>query len=251
MNEAKKRTRRAAIIFLILGSLMQYALFHVSNLMRFGDMGEVLSYVTYYFDRTWEFFFPALSATLMLITLSRDGYRRALTDGAFYALTRVSYYVPLGYMMALGYGYDSIESLFSGLLLSVLMAVVAYLESLLCVLLATLPAHLRARGGKVAPLTLIEESLARADALDVSDVGAAAVGIISLVQFIKLIAVEIVDTVEFFLDGSAYSTDEIIYIVFKYVFAILLLAITYFVLFRLKRRVGTCEDDNRTEGEII
>lgn len=243
MNEAKKRTYRRAVIFLVVGSLMQYALFHVSNLMRFGELGEVFGYVTYYFDRVWEFFFPALSATLMLITLSKDGYRHALTGGIGYAVSRAAYYIPLGYMMALGYGYDSIESLFSGLFLSILMAVVAYLESLLCVLLAILPAHFKAKREGSTSLPLIAESLPRADALDVSDVGAAAVGIISLVQFIKLIAVEIADTVEFFLDGAAYSTDEIIYIVFKYVFAILILAITYFVLFRIKRRVGACEDD--------
>ena len=244
MAAAGKRAFWRTVALLMIGSVIQYALFHVANLSRFDAAGEILSYVTYYYDRVWEFLFPALSAVIMLISYAYDGRRSALTAGVAYAATRALYYIPLGYIMAIGYGYDSFESLLGGLLIALAMGAVVYLESLLCVLLALLPAYLAAKRSNATVNEIIRAGLEHHDSLDLSSQGTAAVGITVLIQFLKLLAIEINDTVEFFTSGKFYTTGEVFYIVFKYCFAIMLLAGAHFLLcFVKKRNVGArvCE----------
>ena len=102
---------------------------------------------------------------------------------------------------------------------------------------------------------LLKAELVLHDPLDVTLIGTAAVGIVSLIQFTKLLSAEIVDTVEFFTGGSSYTTDEVLYVVFKYFFAIILLTGVYFLLNVVKKQavsaaVAEIEPNENTTKEI-
>lgn len=252
MTASAKRAFWRTMALLMLGSVLQYALFHAANLLGFSKVGVILSYATYFFDRIWEFFFPALSALMMLIAFSYNGCKSALLNGVAYASARALYYIPLGYMMAISGGYDSLESLLGGLLIAILMIAVAYVEAVICLLLSLIPAYFSARKAKTAVAEVALCGLKQHDALDISSVGTAAVGITVLVQFLKLLATEVRDTVEFFAGGSFYDAGEIFYIVFKYCFAIMLLAGMHFLLCFIKRKTVTareCEIKNTAKAE--
>ncbi len=236
MNQASKRIFWRTAAFLIVGSVIQYILFHAANLFQFDEPGVVLQYVTYYFDRIWEFLFPALSTLMMLVSSCYCGYKTALANGAVYAATRAFYYIPLGYIMSIGYGYDSLESLLGGLVIALIVCAIAYLESLLSAALSLLPAYMIAKKEARPIADVLRSELPRHDSMDISLAGTAALGIIALVQFLKILASEIADTVEFFAGGSSYTTDEVLYVVFKYFFAIALLTGVYFLLCYLKKR---------------
>jgi hypothetical protein len=235
MKNGNGRTFWRTSAFLIVGSLIQYILFHVANLFKFDAIGAVLSYATYYYDVIWEFLSVALAAIMMTVSYSYFGYKRALTTGAVYAAARACYFIPYGYILSIGYGYDSLESLLGGIIIALIAAVGAYLASLISMLLAILPAHVKARRRECSVREVLSEDLPFGDPMDVSLAGTAAVGIISLVQFTVLIAGEIADTVDFFAGNSSYTTNEVLYVVFKYFFAILLLTGVYFLLSYLKR----------------
>lgn len=229
-----------------LGNLLEYALFHVSNMFRYDTLGTVFSYARYYLSRIWEFAMPALAVLMMLVIFAYIGKKQAFVAGAVWASTRILYYFPLGYITSIGYGYDSIEAVLIALAVSVIIAALTYIELIICFGLSMLVISKMTATRRGTLCEVMAAGLTRHDALDLGNIGTAAIGVIVLCQFIKVMVLEIVDTVGFFLEyGSTYSIGELLYIMLKYIFALLLLVMVHLFVCFIKKKVV----DGRTRGE--
>ncbi len=232
-----KRLLGKWLLIFALGSIIEYAAFHIFNIFRYSEAAEVLTYVRYYTESIWEFLFPALSVLPMLIIFTYGEVKHSFLAGALFSLTRALYHIPLGYITFIGYGYDSIESLLISLPFALIYAIIAYAEMLVSFGLGLFAAARISSSGRGRLREVLGTELYKHDWLDLGNVGTAAICVAVTVRFIKSLVSEIIDTVGFFVEnGFTASAGEIIYILFKYVFALGMLLGSHALICFIKKR---------------
>ena len=202
---------------LALGNLLVYALLHISfnissDISVSPDFAFYFEMVRGYITDAWELAFPIVAALLMLSELKYNGAKKAFLGGFIMSLSRLFYSLFYYYIVFITAGYDTSESIPYALLASIGAILLCFIS--LTVLTGIGYVIFKRSGEEKPPLSAIP-SVAVA---------------ITAVQFIIFIAVELVDTVEFFTDyGLDYTFEEIALIAFNYLYILVMTVVAYYL----------------------
>ena len=217
-----KLYRRAFGIFTVL-CIFSYFLFHFNNYLLFdGELSnyaalyDTLEYVRFAISDLISFIIPTLSA-LLLTPLILDCRAYKLYPTAFLlAAPHLFYNIPYYYIYHIAYGYDSIESLLISIPFSILISLLSALYTLVLAYISKLV--FQRCGGKTA---LYPE---RAAYFSTSDRVGASIFAFVLIHFALNFISELIEAVTFFIEyADTYRIGELIYILGRFVFILLLM----------------------------
>ncbi len=227
--DINRHTRRVTL-YLLLGYLASYAVFHISSYV---SSAAFFFYLNEFVKRGTYLLLPLIASAAMLVTSAYTTLSKTLLRAIPFSLVRIVYFLPYFYMYnyAYGMGYDTSEALLFGLLLSVGEAIIVYILSVIVFLI--LRAIVRRLGGKDEFCASIEKETC----LDFSDPVASAFAIISAAAFLYFLVYEIINTVGFISEyGASAKPGEIIYMIVSYLYDIALFFIHFYALAISKNR---------------
>ena len=176
------------------------------------DFAIYFEMVRGYITDAWELCFPVAVALLMLSELRYNGAKKAFFGGFIMSLSRIFYSIFYYYIVFITSGYETLEAI-----------PYAFLASIGAIILCCISLMILTAIGYIF-LKRSEDKK-----LPISDIASVAVAM-SAVQFIIFIAVELVDTVEFFIDyGLDYTFGEIALIGFNYLYILVMTVVAYYL----------------------
>ncbi len=216
-----------ASLYLFLAYLTSFLLYYIATFIYPTD---TLTYIWLFAERATYLLFPAISAVLTLIVFTYCGGYRGAIAAIPLSLTRLIYLIPYYYLDIIQEGYDSIESLGYGSLLSLGEVIILY--GFIMLITALIRFIIKKHGTEPA------EALAKRTVLDFADPVSLSFMIISLLSCTYLTVKEVIDTVYFISEyGARFTQSEIVYMVISYVADILIPLGYYFILSFIKNCV--------------
>ena len=216
---------------LILGAgyFLTFIVYYLANYIY---IGEVFYYVWQFIQRAVYLIMPIAAAVIILV---RSAYSRP-SLAALYAIplaaVRMLYFIPYFYLLVLTEGFDSVESLCYGTLLSLFEAVVSY--ALTMIIFAAMRFIIARRASDTA----IGEVIARKTVLDFGDPVSLAFLSVCGASFLYFFIKEIINTVSFISEyGISFSASEIIYTVISYILDVLMPLFYYFIISCIKNKI--------------
>ena len=207
--------------------LATFVLYYLSNYIY---MSDVLAYVWIFVQRATYVLMPLISVLVTLIVYAFLGTKKAVICGLSLGLPRAVYLLPYYYLKIIIEGYDSVESLSYGALLTAGELIIGYVLTAIAIFIADL---IITKRGK-APLC---EKLAVHTVLDFADPVSLTMLIASAAAALYFVVNEIIDTVSFIAEyGTRFSDAEIIYLVISFILDILIPCGYYIVLSAVKNR---------------
>ena len=218
-----------AALILGAGYFLTFIVYYLANYIY---IGEAFYYAWQFIQRAVYLIMPIAAAVIILV---RSAYSR-ISSAALYAIplaaVRVLYFIPYFYLLVLTEGFDSVEALGYGTLISLVEAAVSYALTML-IFLAMRFVIVRRSGGAD-----IGEVLAKRTVLDFGEPVSLAFLSVAYGCFLYFFIKEIISTVTFISEyGFSYRTSEIIYTVLSYIFDILIPLFYYFVISLIKNRL--------------
>jgi hypothetical protein len=216
-----------ASFYLFLAYLLSFVLYYVATFIHPTD---VLTYIWLFAERATYLLFPTISAVLTLIVFVYCGAYKGAVAAIPLSLTRLVYLIPYYYLYIIQEGYDSIESLGYGTLLSLGEIIILYGVIMLITVLVGFIIKKRGYEPEVA--------LAKRTVLDFADPVSLSFMLISLFSCVYLTVKEIADTVYFISEyGAKFTPSEIVYMVISYAADVFIPLSYYFILSFIKNRV--------------
>lgn len=207
MNNTIEKPRRILPYFAAV-ALVEFIIYYVLSLVA--QSYDAVYYYLLFAERLIFLAVPVIAAAIIIRLC--DTVKRTLITVALISLTRAIFLIPFLYIEYVYGPYDSVEAITLSLLTTVITVAAHALIVLLLWWLMRL--IIKRRGGELSfPLPYFR-----------FDNGASlSLIIISFAVFAINFIVEVISTVTFFIDnGTAYYADEIILIVFSYVYLILM-----------------------------
>jgi hypothetical protein len=222
----KKFTAHASIA-LLAAYLLTFIVYYLANYII---GGVALTYVWLFLQKATYLLLPIAASVIVFTESAFLGIKRALISAIALSMTRMIYFIPYYYLIFILDGFDSVESISYGALVSLGEAIIAY--GLTVAVFFVMRAVFKKRsGGKIPCASLI----CKPTRLDISEPVAASFIFISLAAFAYLFIIEIADTVSFIIEYSGrFSSTEIVYTVVSYVFDIAMFAIYFTVMSNVK-----------------
>lgn len=181
----------------------------------------------------------AAAAVIFIYTLTR-GIKSTVISISLLSLTRLIYALPYYYLIALDFGFDSLEGLCISLLVSALDVIVSGLHIFVLVFIGGFAAAaFKAKSLKRRELTAVKDTLA--DGLlptapfALSEPATVGVFALCFIEFTYKLALEIYNAVTYIIDYTEnYRSAEIIYMVFRFIFVLLMLLLTHYISCKIK-----------------
>ena len=223
---------RASLV-LTLAYSMTFLSFYLANSL-YTDKA-FFAYLWYLVQKSTFLLLPLVSAMLTLLADSYLGMKKALVRLIPLSLAKMIYSLPYYYLyFVYDIYYDSIDALFLGFIQATFEVIFLYLFTLLIFLVMRYFLGVFGRRGETK-----DKLLAKKTVLNFADPVSRTFALSSLLCFLYIFIVEIIDTISIV---SRYSGrlrgGEIAYIVFSYCFDVLLLALHYFVLSLIKNYIA-------------
>lgn len=224
----------------ILLAVLNLAAFFIYHLTTYTVGGTVAAFIFYYFHEAVEFCLPLIAALSLYATYLKRGNGAALLRALPYSLTFLLFLFPYN---AFTYAYEGIEiggvMLFASLS-ALFSTVVIYIETVVLFLLISLvSARLSIKRGRGDGIGALD--IAGPFDLD-SPINC---GILSAAgaMFIYKLVYEVIDTVNYLIDYSGtYLIGEIIYMVFRYIFLLILALGAHALLVLIKNKAQRCKE---------
>lgn len=214
--------------------LINLASFLVYYFTTFIFVGEVSTYIFYFYTEIVRTTVPIISALAIFVTYAKSSVGKSLLYTVFFTLPWLIYLFPYN---AYKYAYGGLvieEVLLYASLETLFVLAMLFLVTLLLalIMIATSYASIKLKKKPFNRAAILSGS----DPLDFST--PSAIGIFSgcSVIFLYNLVNEIVDTVQFIeYANGVYQNSEIIYIIIKYVFILGMLLFSYFTAHKLKK----------------
>lgn len=221
-----------ASLLLVLGYFLTFFSFYSANVL-FADK-TFFTYLWYFVQKTTFLLFPLVSALLALIADAYLGIKRTLVYLIPLSAAKMIYSLPY-YYLNLVYDpfYDSVDAIFLALLQSIVECVFLYAFTLAVFFIMRFTLDYFSKKSKARG-----ELLEKKTSLDFGDPISMTFMISSLLSFLYLFIVEIVDTVSVITKYTGRLTGgEIVYIVCSYIFDVALLVAYYAILVYVKNSI--------------
>ena len=229
MNFKTKGYFASAAGLLTCGYLISFIIYYLANYIYASD---ALSYVWMFFQRISYLLLPSLASVVMLAASPFVSGKKLLISAIPLSLARIIFFIPCFYLIFIVDGFDSVESLAFGLLLSLAEATVSYCIS--AIIFVIMNVVINKRGGKKSRESLITKRTT----LDFEDPTALAFAVISFVCFLYFFISEIINTVSFFIDYAGSMTPpEIIFTVVSYIVDALIIFIYFYAMSFVKNLI--------------
>ncbi len=231
MSLKTKKTACYALLILSIINALLYASVHITYLYTNTESYELFGYISIYLNKIADFLLPVVITSITFTVFCIEGIKSAVFASLIISVSRCFFAIPYYYMLYIynpNYNYDSIESI----VLAVPSAIAEVIFSaFIAALFITVWALIAAKRAKCTLTELRAGTLPSVYSGGyVSFLEGANFALLSFsfMRFIWAVAVEIFDTVSFFIDvGASYKANEIITIVIGYLLAFALLVIGY------------------------
>lgn len=213
----------------VLAFLVYYTAFYVFK-------NQVTLYVFYYFNELVSSLLPVLAATGLLTSYVKYGVNKPLLHALYFSLTWILNLFPY---YAYEYAYQRLEIgavLTFAVIHTFFMIIVTYIEITVLFLLMIFVSEkiAKRRNGDFDKAIILKKNIPT----DFGDPVTVGIFSASAAMFVYNLVSEIVDTVSYILDVDGfYDTGEIIYIVFRYLFLLLLFLASHFISIFAKNKL--------------
>ena len=208
----RKDTKGTRIVpWFALGALLEFLVYYLVSIL-INDF-DIVYYYLYFVERFLLLCVPVAAAAV--IVRREKTWSGAIKASTYISLTRLIVFIPFFYIEFVYGIYDSLEAILLSLLASTAAVIIYVIVTLLA--FALMRYIIKRRGGATYPTPV----------LDVGKPATFSVFAVSLIIFVINLIFEIYSTVIFIIEnGTIYYVDEILLVVFSYVFlAILLIGI--------------------------
>jgi len=225
-----KRLLPTAVLLLSLVYFLSFIIFYIDSYI-FARTVEPIRYLAEAISKSTYFMLPSVAAIISLSVFALSGAKRALLSLAAMTLPRLIYSIPIWYLYLLPEGFDSLEALGYGSLISLGEELIVFIISLF--IAALLYAVTRVRGKNRD----ISKWLYTSDAFDFSNALSFAIMALASIIFVYFAINDVISTVDYLTSYSYYKANEIIMIVVFFIYDVLALFLHYFALFYIKGAV--------------
>lgn len=229
-NYQKLKNRSYFAVFLL--SLISFVLLYLRISYVFESAFSI--YCSYFFQYFIDSLVPALIASVLFSAHGCEGHGKRLLSALKQNLPRLVYLIPYGYLYYMSDGYDSFDSLSLTALRCCFMLAVFTLE----VYLYTFAARFAASRKNTE-----YDFYSYSSCFDLSSAVPAGIFAICFARFIVNVISEAFDAVMYFIDyGESYSIDDILFMLAKFVLALISLLLSQLIIgFIRKRHIRRCE----------
>ena len=211
--------------------LTSFIIYYLSSYILYEN--DFLAYLRIFSNKLTYLLVPLASAVIALIIYAFSDMRHTLICLIPLTFARIIYYIPYFYLIFIFDNFDSVEALPLAFLVSLLEAGFAYAINLGFFLMAKWIIE-----KKKTKEDSFADTVAIPTALDFNNPTSFAFMIFSLIAFLYFFIYEIINTVSFIMEYSgSFTSTEIIYTVFSYIFDISLLLIYYFAISFIKNTI--------------
>ncbi len=197
------------------------------------DEENIFIYIDLFLDKAIFILLPAVAALTALIPAVVEGrFSPSLIRMTAPSAARIVYFLPYFYLMCISGGLDSVDSLLFGLLFSVADAALAYAFSV--IIFFAMRIIMDKKRNKDEELS---DVLTRKTVLNFSEPVSFSFICIAFASFVYFLVSEIINTITFLIEYPNFRISEIIYTVFSYVYALILLLLYYHVLSAVKNMI--------------
>lgn len=223
-------TKFAALGTSLLSLVLFLIVFIPTYVLELEELPEAYSYFVMYSTEISGWLLATVTAILLTVIQFEHGMKATLISAIFLTLPNLVYTIPYYYLIGIAYGLDSVESILLSLGVSILYLAVFYLHALLLYFVIKY-IFVKREGENIS--AFFDGSL-----LDLSHSATLAVFAASFVEFIIHLVMEIYQVISYLVEYAGdYKGDDIIYIVFRFIFLLGMLFISHFVCFKVKKAV--------------
>ena len=224
----------AAYFILLMFYYIPYYIIEPKNLT------EGLVYLFTYAEEIYGWVLACAFSSVAFLYCLDKGIKKSLLPLLLLSLTRAVYTLPYYYLIALDFGFDSVEGLLISLVATVIDVIILFVKTLAaCFVVGFISASYKAKSFKRDALLSVRGSLSQdispAPAFALTDNISVALLSVCAIEFIYKLALEIYDAVSYIIDYSEnYRSDEIIYMVFRFIFILFVFLFSHFVCSEIK-----------------
>ena len=229
MNETEKSFFKKCAIYILLAELACFLAFYIA---AFTIPHEVTAYAYYYIVEVVDFALPIFAAFAIYTVYLRDGIKWALIRTILPALATLAYVFPYH---AFAYAYEQMvitDVLIYSSIQAAFAFAIAYLKMIALAFVIVFASRMVSKGHKPAKIS-------SRPVFDLSAPLNLGIFAATAALFVYKLALEIYDTVVYITEYiGTYVTSEIIYMVFRYMFLLLLLLGVHFAVCKTKNRLA-------------
>lgn len=222
----KPKLSRISLV-LIIANLVSFLVFYIPNYVMKSEP-YALTCFRLFFGEFIAFILISLAVTFMYHEyIAGKSLWRMLLSGVALIATNCIYNLPYYYLLETALGNDWIESTLSSLMINLLIITIDLLKLLLFTLITVKASMLFAkkRSREEHSATILSSDGARILALEAPE--QKAFFITALCIFVYNVIFEIVDVINHLAQYGSFRSSELIFVVFKFIFLIILLIISY------------------------
>ena len=236
--DLKKITSRTLLIYAAV-NIFTYLFAHIAYLFGGEIIGDVFAYASYYLSKSAEFLAPPIIAAIALPIFVTYGKSTLVTFALSVASARIFYALPYYYMIFIySYGYDSLESIALSLLASIGVILLTALGTLASLGIYLLLLKRRCKNDGTAIVDALKGLSGSSPATDFLAPQNLPVLTFALARFAFSLALEIFDTVAFFIEYRAdYQAVEIVTILANFTLLFCLLIAAYLLAYKTRNAV--------------
>ena len=233
-----------ALLFALI-HLFEYGIEHVIYLLRDASCSgqisidssalNLISLIAEYAVDLVEIASLGFMALMILISIAYSSMKHTVILGICMILTKLVYIIPHYYMTFISYGYDSIETLLIALPLSLFILLIITAILAIIVLLSIIPALRKAGSGGVRYNDALGGDIETHEYLNLTNSATAGIAISAIAASGIHIFIAIFETVDVFIKyGASLPPTEILSLVLRYIFLLLVFIGLHFLLCFIK-----------------
>lgn len=232
----QKNTGCGKIAYLILAalSLTEFLIFYIPELYKY-SLPEWVLYLSLFLRMALFAVIPTLSAFLLFYFYRKAKTGKRILKAILLTLPRLIYLLPYNYLYYATMGYDLFESLIFASVKALFFLLVYSLEIMLFALIAE---RIYKRGIKKLSVkcSLFDEG----QIFDLTIPAHASLFAISFSRFALDFITELINLINYVIEyADSYRLGEIYFIIGKFLFILLVLFLTYFILIFAKKKLKT------------
>ena len=216
MSVSENKIVKKTVLYLALANFLTFLLYYVFSYLI---ANQTTLYVFYYVTEIANTLFPLVASSALFLVYRKSGVNRCLLHALFYSLTWILNLFPY---YAFEYAYQTIEIgsvIFFTSIHTLFMVAVMYIEITVLFLLMIFAEKKFARDKAIS--VNISEKISATDFSNPRTLGLFSA---SMAMFVYNLTCEIIDTISFVREVEGfYETGEILYIVFRYLFILIML----------------------------
>lgn len=244
MNINEKRVFKITLLALCLINLLSFLVYYC---VSYHFTNQATLYILFYYFELADTLLPMICATVLYISYSHGGMRVFFPRSLAYSLTWIIYFFPY-YAFEYAYGGLEIGSVLTFSLLYTLFEwAIVYATVLLFSLVLISLSRAIAKKRRVARRDLCKIILEN-QIFNFQKPLTISLFITSVLPFLYKLILEMYDTATFIMDvrysSGYFTTGEIIYIAFRYVFILVLLLLSHILSYLAKNKLIKIASEN-------